>query len=97
LIAALAPILGGYFINWGLLHTTDVFLVFHLCFLVQPIFAIISALILLSVTEKSASSLTEVIYSMRNLRTLSGVLGLSFFVENIFFRSVLKKSRLDKF
>jgi len=97
LIAALAPILGGYFINWGLLHTTDVFFVFHLCFLVQPIFAIISALILFSVTEKSASSLTEVIYSMRNLRTLSGVLGLSFFVENTFFRSVLKKSRLDKF
>ena len=86
LVAAIAPILGGIAINWGLLHTGNTFFVYHLCFLVQPIFAIISAFILLSVTEKSASPIEDVIYAMRNLRTLSGVLGLSFFVENIFFR-----------
>jgi MFS family permease len=86
LVAAIAPVIGGFLINYMQNKTHDVYFVFHTCFLVQPIFAIISALVLLSVDEKAASPLSDVVDAMRDLRTLSGVLGLSFFVETVFFR-----------
>jgi len=91
LVAAVAPVLGGFLISYLQNKTNDVYFAYHLCFLIQPVFAIISAIVLISVDEKAASPLSEVVDAMRDLRTLSGVLGLSFFVELLFFRERAEK------
>jgi len=86
LVAALAPILGGQVLTWALARSADGFAVFHLCFLVQPLVALAGAALLLRVREPHASPLTMVFGAMRNIRTLSGVLGLDFFVNYVFYR-----------
>jgi hypothetical protein len=57
------------------------------CFLVQPVLALVGAMLLLRVHEPRASSLTMVFGAMRNIRTLSGVFGLSFLVNHVFYRA----------
>ncbi len=84
LVAAVAPVLGGWVLShapagWGgPLH------VYHLCFVVQPVVALGGAFLLLRVREPAASPLATVVGAMRNIRTLGGVLGLSFLVNFIF-------------
>jgi len=53
---------------------------------VQPVIAVASCALLLKVHEAQASSLTMVFGAMRNIRTLSGVLGLDFLVNYVFYR-----------
>jgi len=60
--------------------------VYHACFLVQPVLAVVSCVLLLKVREPQASSMTMVFGAMRNIRTLSGVLGLDFLVNYVFYR-----------
>jgi MFS family permease len=84
LVAAVAPVLGGWTIahapaGWG--GTLEVY---HVCFLLQPIVALAGALLLLRVREPDVSPLSEVVGSMRNVRTMAGVLGLSFLVNQVF-------------
>lgn len=84
--AAFAPILGGAVLQWALARWSDPFAVYHVCFLVQPVLAVTSALLLLRVRESYASDFTSVVGAMRNIRTLSGVLGLDFLVNYVFYR-----------
>jgi MFS family permease len=87
LVAAVAPIIGGLSLNWALSRWDDSTLhVYHVCFIVQPVVACIGAFWLLRVHEPSASSLTNVMGAMRNIRTLSGIFGLSFLVNYVFYR-----------
>ncbi len=86
LAAAIAPIVGGAVLNWALGRWPDAVTVYHLCFLVQPAIAIAGCVLLLKVHEPQASSLTMVFGAMRNIRTLSGVLGLDFLVNYVFYR-----------
>jgi MFS family permease len=86
LVAAIAPITGGAILTWALAHWTDPLVVYHACFVVQPLLALLGAGLLLRVHEPQASSLTMVFGAMRNIRTLSGVLGLSFLVNYVFYR-----------
>lgn len=86
LAAAIAPVLGGTVLNWGLGYWRDPLAVYHVCFLVQPAIAIAGCALLLKVHEPQASSLTMVFGAMRNIRTLSGVLGLDFLVNYVFYR-----------
>lgn len=86
LAAAVAPIIGGLVLNWALERWPDAISVYHACFLVQPVLALAGCLILLRVHEPQASPLTMVFGAMRNIRTLSGVLGLEFLVNYIFYR-----------
>jgi hypothetical protein len=60
--------------------------VYHVCFVLQPVLALAGCTLLLRVHEPQASSLTMVFGAMRNIRTLSGVLGLSFLVNYVFYR-----------
>ena len=86
LAAAVAPIIGGMVLDRALRHWADPMAVYHACFLVQPVIAMAGCLLLLKVHEPRASSLTMVFGAMRNIRTLSGVLGLDFLVNYVFYR-----------
>lgn len=86
LSAAIAPILGGAVLNAALSRWSDPIAVYHACFIVQPVIAIAGCTLLLRVHEPSASPLTMVFGAMRNIRTLSGVLGLDFLVNYVFYR-----------
>jgi MFS family permease len=86
LVAAIAPITGGAILTWALARWADPFAVHHVCFLVQPVLALLGSMLLLRVHEPRASSLTMVFGAMRNIRTLSGVFGLSLFVNYVFYR-----------
>lgn len=86
LVAAAAPIIGGELLSWGLGRWSQSLTVYHLCFIIQPLVALLGATILLRVREPQASSLTNVVGAMRNIRTLSGIFGLSFMVNYVFYR-----------
>lgn len=86
LAAAVAPILGGAVLSWALQRWSNALTVYHVCFLVQPVIATAGCLLLLKVHEPQASPLTMVFGAMRNIRTLSGVLGLDFLVNYVFYR-----------
>lgn len=90
--AAIAPIVGGTILARALGRWPDAIVVYHACFLVQPIVAAASCLLLLKVHEPRAMSLTSVVGAMRNVRTLAGVLGLGFLVNYVFYRPA-KRSR----
>jgi len=87
LVAAIAPITGGTVLTWALARWPDPLAVYHVCFLFQPVLALSGCFLLLRVHEPRASSLTMVFGAMRNIRTLSGVLGLSFLVNYVFYRA----------
>ncbi len=86
LAAAIAPILGGYALQVAFAHGFDRLTVYHVAFLVQPGIAIAGCALLLKVHEPQASPLTMVFGAMRNIRTLSGVLGLDFLINYVFYR-----------
>ncbi len=86
LVAAIAPVTGGAVLTWALGRWTDVFAVHYVCFLLQPLLALAGCFLLLRVHEPQASPLTMVFGAMRNIRTLSGVFGLSFLVNYVFYR-----------
>jgi len=83
LVAAVAPVLGGWALSrapagWSGIQA------YHACFAVQPVVALAGAFLLLRVTEPAASPFATVVGAMRNIRTLGGVLGLSFLVNYVF-------------
>jgi MFS family permease len=86
LAAAVAPVAGGLILEAALRRWGDALAVYHGCFLLQPVLAGAGCVLLLKVHEPSASPLTEVFGAMRNIRTLSGVLGLDFLVNYVFYR-----------
>lgn len=86
LAAAIAPVVGGAVLSWALHRWPDALTVYHLCFLVQPVIATAGCVLLFKVHEPQSSSLTMVFGAMRNIRTLSGVLGLDFLVNYVFYR-----------
>ncbi len=90
IFAAIAPVIGGAVLTAAAARGEDPLRIYHLCFLVQPVLAIAGCALLLNVPEPQASPLTMVFGAMRNIRTLSGVLGLSFLTGYIFFKAPRK-------
>ncbi|WP_404423206.1 MFS transporter [Nibricoccus sp. IMCC34717] len=91
IVAAVAPITGGWLLTWALARWPDAeFTVYHIGFLAQPVIASLSAFILLGVHEPQARSFTSVVGAMRNIRTLSGIFGMSFLVNYVFYRDERK-------
>ncbi len=86
LAAAIAPVAGGAILSRALLRWPDALAVYHTCFAFQPALALVGCLLLLKVHEPRAAPLAEVFGAMRNIRTLSGVLGLDFLVNYVFYR-----------
>jgi MFS family permease len=91
LAAAIAPIAGGAVLQAALARWPNALDVYHVAFLVQPVIAVLGCALLLKVHEPQASSLTMVFGAMRNVRTLSGVLGLDFLVNYVFYRPEKKQ------
>ncbi|MBI5381510.1 MAG: MFS transporter [Opitutae bacterium] len=92
LVAAIAPVLGGMALSWALQHWPGHTLaVYHVCFLVQPVLAILGITLLLRLREPQASNFTSLVGAMRSIRTLSGIFGLSFLTDYIFYRAPTKK------
>jgi MFS family permease len=91
LVAAVAPVLGGWTITHAPAGWGDSLQVYHICFLLQPIVALAGAFLLLRVHEADVSPFSTVVGSMRNVRTLAGVLGLSFLVNQVFLEEKRKK------
>lgn len=85
-VAALSPVLGGEILARLLAEGYDPLDVYHLVFLVQPVFGLAGCILLLRIEEPASHPLASVVGAMRNIRTLSGVLGLSFFVNYLFVR-----------
>jgi MFS family permease len=90
LVAAIAPVLGGTILTWALARESDALAVYHRCFVLQPVLALAGGFLLLSIREPSASPFSSVVGAMRNIRTLSGVLGLSFLINYLFFHAPRK-------
>jgi MFS family permease len=92
-VAAISPLAGGAILERVLALGYDPFDVYHLIFLVQPVAGLIGCILLLRIEEPASSPLASVVGAMRNIRTLSGVLGLSFFVNYLFVRPADDESR----
>ncbi|MBI4623732.1 MAG: MFS transporter [Verrucomicrobia bacterium] len=86
LVAAFAPVVGGAVLGWALGRWPDALAVYHVCFIFQPVAAIAGCILLLRVAEPQASPIEMVFGAMRNIRTLSGVFGLDFLVNYVFYR-----------
>jgi len=84
-VAGIAPIIGGWVLTRAL-PVVNEYTVYHWSFLLQPVLALAGCALLLRVHEPQASPLTMVFGAMRNIRTLSGVLGLDFLVNYVFYR-----------
>jgi len=93
LAAAVGPPLGGYLITWAKGYGFDAFLIYRAAFVVTPIASIFGALILRSVREENAVRLGEVVGAMRNVRTVTALFGLSFLVNQVFYRKAGRRRR----
>lgn len=91
LVTALAPIAGGWVLARYLTPAHDALAIYHAVFLVQPTLAILACLLLARVHEPAARPLASVVGAMRNIRTLSGVLGLGFLADHVFYPSARKR------
>jgi len=86
LAAAMGPPLGGYLISWAKMRGFDLLSIYHIAFAVAPVLSVFGWLVLRRVREERASSLGEVVGAMRNVRTVTALFGLSFFVNQVFYR-----------
>lgn len=84
LVAAVAPVMGGVVLSRLVGSGVDPDRAYHGCFVVQPVVSLLGAFLLLRVREPAASPFSRVVGAMRNVRTLGGVLGLSFLVNHVF-------------
>lgn len=90
LVTAIAPIIGGVILRHLLADDRNPFEVYHHVFVVMPTLALLSCLLLTKVHEPAASPLSSVVGAMRNIRTLSGLFGVSFLVDYIFVKPARK-------
>jgi MFS family permease len=93
LVAAIAPVLGGWVLSHAPAGWGGPLQVYHICFLVQPVVALAGGFLLLRVREPAASPFSSVVGAMRNIRTLGGVLGLSFLVNYVFVDKTPRRGR----
>jgi predicted MFS family arabinose efflux permease len=92
-VAAISPLVGGEILARLLAQGYAPMDVYHFVFLVQPVVGLLGCILLLRIGEPAAGPLASVVGAMRNIRTLSGVLGLSFFVNYLFVRPADGESR----
>jgi MFS family permease len=83
-VTAVAPILSGAAITLAVRRGLDPMAVYHYAFVLQIAPALLSCLVLLRVQEPKASPLSAVFGAMRNIRTLGGMLGLTFITNYVF-------------
>lgn len=87
LVTGIAPVVGGWVLGRFLAGAEDSLAVYHGAFVLQPALALAACLLLVRVHENAASPLSTVVGAMRNIRTLSSVLGLGFLANHIFVKT----------
>lgn len=97
LATAVAPILGGWALQ-KMLYAGAIppLKAYHTLVIAQPALALLGCLLLVRVHEVNARPLSSVVGAMRNVRTLSAMLGLGFFVDHIFYRPQKKSASASR-
>lgn len=86
LAAALGPILGGYLIAMGQARGFSLMDVYHTGFVITPVLAMLSCVLLRRVAEANSARVTDVVDAMRSVRTIASLFGLTFLVNQVFYR-----------
>jgi MFS family permease len=86
LATACGPIIGGRILQTLLAGQTPALEVYHRIFLVPPVLSLLACLLLIRVHENLAQPLSSVVGAMRNVRTLSSVLGIGIVTDYLFIR-----------
>ncbi len=86
LTAALAPITGGWLLTAAQARGVPALDAFHAAFLVAPGLMIGCCLLLRPVREPNSASVTDVVGAFRNVRTVASLFGLTFLVNQVFYR-----------
>jgi len=95
LAAAIGPPLGGFIISWSKAKGYDPMTVYHMAFVFAPIFSMVNSIVLLKVREAQASRISDVVGAMRNVRTIASLFGLSFLVNQVFYRTGKRRRPAD--
>jgi len=93
LLTAVAPILGGWTLQHLLATGAEPLSVYHRLFVAQPVIAVLACALLWRVHEPNSSPLSTVVGAMRNVRTLGGILGLTYIVSFVFVKAPKSWSR----
>lgn len=90
-VAAVSPVVGGAALGWAQAKGYPPLQTYQAAFVLQPVLCLVGCLLLLRIQEPASSPLGSVIGAMRNIRTLGGVLGLSFLVNYLFAKPVQRQ------
>lgn len=93
LAAAMGPPAGGYIISWAKQQGFDPLRVYHVAFAFAPAVCMFNCLVLKKVREVQAARVTDVVGAMRNVRTVASLFGLSFLVNQVFYRNAPRRRR----
>ena len=85
--AALGPITGGFLLTAAQARGMPALDAFHTAFLIAPVMMTACCLLLRSVREQNSSSVTDVVGAFRNVRTVASLFGLTFLVNQVFYRT----------
>jgi MFS family permease len=86
LTAALGPITGGYLLTAAQANGFTAMEAYHAAFIVTPILFFLCCLLLRRVREQNSARVTAVVDAMRTVRTVAALFGLSFLVNQVFYR-----------
>ena len=86
LTAALGPITGGYLLTAAQANGFTALEAYHAAFVITPILFFLCCLLLRRVREQNSARVTAVVDAMRNVRTMASLFGLSFLVNQVFYR-----------
>lgn len=84
LATAVAPIVGGAFLDHAFAAGYDKLAVYHVMSLVHHAIVMLATLVLLRVAEPKAAALSQVVGAMRSSRQLIALMGMSFLVNYVF-------------
>jgi MFS family permease len=90
LTAALGPVTGGYLLAAGQARGFAAIDVFHVAFAITPFLTILSCVLLRRVHEENSARVTEVVGAMRSVRTVASLFGLTFLVNQVFYRTAAR-------
>lgn len=92
LAAALGPITGGFLLKFSQAQGFALMDTYHLAFVVSPLIIMLSCVLLRRVHEANSAPVAEVMGAMRSVRTVASLFGLTFLVNQVFFRAPKKQA-----
>ncbi|MDB6169447.1 MAG: transporter [Verrucomicrobia bacterium] len=93
LTAALGPITGGFLLSFAKTRGYDLLSAYHAAFVAGPVMIVLSCLLLRRVREANSAPVAEVMGAMRSVRTVASLFGLTFLVNQVFYRAETGRRR----